>query len=454
MNSLLVRHILFPLHERIKGKTTLNCLNELEKTQWLDPQELDRIRLERLQNFLKHAYSSVPYYRNLFDAHEFCPESLRSISDIKMIPYLTKEIIRENPETLRSQNYRGRMQKASTGGSTGVPVTVYWDANRLSWDTAAQLRSHRWFGIDVGEREAVLWGSPIEITKQHRVREFRDRLINTRLLSAFNISEKSLQSYLEILKRWRPAKIYCYVSVVYLFAKFLETIGQRAPLEGLKGIFVTAEPLHDFQREAIEKSFGCPVSVEYGSRDVGAIAHQCLKGGLHINAEQVIVELLHEDGDADEGEQGEIVVTNMSALGMPLVRYRTGDIGTVYHGACSCGRSLPMLGKVEGRSTDFLMRADGSLAHALSVIYVLRELKKVRQFRVTQESVDHLSIDVALYESLTEEECSGIRLQMRKIIGDRVQVEIRHKEEIEPLPSGKHRYVISKVTPPWIGKVL
>jgi phenylacetate-CoA ligase len=450
VNVKLVKYLFFPLHERVKGKNTLACLQELDRTQWLKSDALFTLQQRKLKSFLQYAYESVPYYHRLFNDCGFVPSQVKDFNGLEKLPFLTKEIIRQDLNILRSQNYLGRTQLASTGGSTGEPVAVYWDMNRLAWDTAAQLRCHRWFGVDVGQKEAVLWGSPIEITKQDRIRSLRDRFLNTRLFSAFNLSEQSLTSYLGILQRWRPSKIYGYASVIYAVAKYLLDRRLRSPLEGLKLIIPTAEPLYDFQREVIHQAFGCPISVEYGSRDVGAIAHECEKGGLHINAEHLVVEILCGESRVAEGEAGEIVVTNMSTLGMPLIRYRTGDIGTVSPQACACGRSLPLLGQVEGRSTDFLVGNDGRLIHALSVIYILREIRKIRQFRVTQESARSVVVEVAVHNSLTTSEIFDIQNAIRKLLGQHIEVTIDQLDHIEPLSSGKHRYVISKIAPDWL----
>lgn len=447
MNVNLVKHLFFPLYERAKGKHTLTCLRELEHSQWWGGEELYAFRLGKLRSFLQYAYDSVPYYNRLFKECGFVSSQVRDFDDLQKIPFLTKEIIRKNLNTLKSNGYRGRMLLASTGGSTGEPVAVYWDMNRLSWDTAAQLRCHSWFGIDVGEKEAVLWGSPIEINKQNRIHNLHDYFINTRLLSAFNISEQSLKSYLMLLKRWKPSRIYCYSSVIYTFAKYLLNRELIAPIKSLKAIFPTAEPLYDFQREVVQKAFGCPVSIEYGARDVGAVAHECPDGKLHVNAENIIIEVQTNENQVHKEGTGEIVITNMSTLGMPLIRYKTGDIGTISNNSCLCGRSLPLLGKVEGRSTDFIIGHDGRLIHALSVIYILREIKKIKQFQVIQESVNSMEIKIVAYNRLTEEEVSDLKRKVWKLLNNNAEIKVNYLDDIVPLPSGKHRFVISKVIP-------
>ena len=450
MNAKLVKYLIYPIHERIKGKITLKCLRKLELTQWLKGEELYAFRIKKLRSFLKDAYDSVPYYNRLFNKCGFVPSKVEDFDDLQKIPFLTKEIIKNNLEALRSKSYQGKTQLISTGGSTGEPVSVYCDIDRFSWDSASQLRCQRWFGIDVGEKEAVLWGAPIEITKQDRIRNLRDHFVNSKLLSAFNLSEQSFESYLEILVKWNPSKIYCYASVAYTFAKYLLNKNIMSPIRGLKAIFPTAEPLYEFQREVIQKAFGCPVSIEYGARDAGAIAHECPERGLHIEAENIILEIMSEGHKSLKGESGEIVVTNMGTAGMPIIRYRTGDVGTVSNNSCSCGRSLPMLSKLQGRSTDFLVGHDGRLIHALSVIYILREIKRIKQFRVIQEAKDLVIVEVVGYNGFSEHDSSHIRAEIKKLLQNDPEVQVKCLDQIETLPSGKHRYVMSKVVPDWL----
>ena len=150
-------------------------------------------------------------------------------------------------------------------------------------------------------------------------------------------------------------------------------------------MFVTGEVCHTHDRETIFDYFKVPVANGYGSREAGFIAHECPEGGMHITAENVIVEIVDARSQpVSTGESGEIVVTHLDAYAMPFIRYRTGDIGRLKPGRCACGRGLPLIDVVEGRTTDFLYLPDGTVKHALSIIYPLREMDGVRQFGVTQ----------------------------------------------------------------------
>ena len=443
MHPFFARRVVFPLQERIKGKGTHAVLKELERSQWLSTNRVQELQFDRLKSHLEFAYQHVPYYRRLLDDHETQPDRIRDFTDFRRIPFLTRESLRNHFESLQATAPIRGVQKLSTGGSTGSPVTVLVDPVRNSFVDAARLRSHRWFDAEMGVREIVLWGSPIEITRQDYIRSLRDRLLNSRLLSAFNMGETDLAKYSDIIVRYRPVKMYGYASALYLLARYFQDAKQRPP-QSLKVIFATAEPLFDFQRKTIEEVFGAKVAVEYGARDAGLMANECPNGGLHVPAEGMVVEIDRSGKDA----AGEIVVTSLFSRAMPIIRYRTGDVGELETESCSCGRGLPLLKKVEGRQTDFLVAADGRLLHALSIIYILREMDVVREFQVVQETRDRIVVRVVAEASFSKGDESSIVRKVRQLLGDNVDVIVDMVAEIPRLPSGKFRYVTSHVATP------
>lgn len=441
MHPRLVRHVLYPLHERLKRKPTFRWLRELERTQWLDPDSLREYQFRRLQAHLQWAYSHVPYYRALFEEHDLPPARIGSFDDFRRLPFLTRELLRTRFEDLRATVRLPNVRRLSTGGSTGIPVTVEVDMERMAISEAARLRAHRWFGLQPGDREVVLWGSPIEITRQDRVRQLRDWLLNSRLLSAFDMGESALAQHADALIRFRPKKMYGYASAFVLLAGYIQREKLHSPTS-LRAVFTTAEPLFDFQRTAVESVFGCPVSVEYGSRDGGLVALECPAGGLHIVSEGMYVEI----ADPDAEGRGEIVVTCLDSFVFPIIRYRTGDIGSFDPTPCPCGRGLPKLRSVEGRRTDFLVTPQGRVLHALSAIYVLRDLPVVREFRVIQEAIDRVVVQLVGDRPLTAVEKDGISRQFEALLGPEVRLVVLEMPFLPRSPSGKFRYVESRVS--------
>lgn len=439
MSPRLVRAVLYPAHEWLKRKPTFAWLRRLEETQWLPWTQLRDLQLERLRAHLAWARDHVPYYREQFRARGIDPADIRSVEDLARVPYLTRDALRTRFDDLTARARLPRVQRLTTGGSTGLPVPFLVDAERMGVADAIRLRAQRWFGLEPGGREVVLWGSPIELGRQDRVRALRDRLLNSVLLSAFDMGEPALQRHVRAISRYRPTKIYGYASALYLLARYAAARGWRPPA-GLRAVFTTAEPLFDFQRAAIAEAFGCRVATEYGARDAGLIANECPAGSLHVPAEGVVVEV---DG-AEPGQVGEIVVTNLYSAAFPIIRYRTGDLGCLEPGPCACGRALPRLRSVEGRRTDFLVTPDGRVLHALSVIYVLRDAAAVGSFRVVQRALDDVSV-LVVPDGRAPLERGVLAERLERVLGRGVRVTVQEVAELPTTGSGKFRYVVSEV---------
>jgi phenylacetate-CoA ligase len=216
---------------------------------------------------------------------------------------------------------------------------------------------------------------------------------------------------------------------------------------GIRVAFCTSERLYDDQRAAIEHVFGCKVANGYGGRDAGFIAHECRDGGMHLTAEDIVVEIVDAEGRVlPLGQAGEIVVTHLATGDFPFIRYRTGDVAVLDDAPCPCGRGLPLLKEIRGRTTDFVVAADGTVMHGLALIYILRDLPGVKQFKIVQESLTSTRILVAPDPSFDPACVPVVERQMRSRLGAGVAVAVELVDEIAPERSGKHRYVVSHVT--------
>jgi len=440
-----VSSVIFPLHEKLKKHSTVQVHKTMERNQWLSSIELQDIQLENLKAFLTDIGTSVPYYRDLFRSTGFDPGKLSSIEDLQQLPLTGKPEIRENQDRLKADDAVG-LARFNTGGSSGEPLIFYIGSKRVSHDVAAKWRATRWWNVDIGDPEIVVWGSPIELGAQDRVRQIRDKLFRTQLLPAFEMSEEKLDQFIATIQQVKPPMLFGYPSALAHIAGHAQKRGVDLSNIGIRVAFVTSERLYDHQREAIEQVFGCPVANGYGGRDAGFIAHQCPEGSMHITSEDIIVEIIGDDGKVlPVGESGEIVVTHLATRDFPFVRYRTGDVGILSDSLCNCGRGLPVLKEVQGRSTDFLIAQDGTVLHGLALIYILRDLPGIASFKITQESLDLTCVDIVRgdeYETTNE---AAITEVFKQRLGDAVDVNITYCNEIKPEKSGKFRYVVSKV---------
>lgn len=442
----LVANTLFPLHERLKGHDTVAVHRALEQSQWCSSEEIASLQLNALRRFLVRIEASVPYYRNLFAKLGFVPQNVISLADLDALPLLDKPCIRAHSDSLQASGARG-LKRFNTGGSSGEPLVFMLGRERVSHDVAAKRRATRWWGVDIGDPEIVVWGSPIELGAQDRMRLLRDRLFRTELLSAFRMSAQQLDAFVSRIKARRPKMLFGYPSSLALLADHAQSRQQRLDNLGIRVAFVTSERLYSHQREAIEQTFGCPVANGYGGRDAGFIAHECPAGSLHISAEDLVVEIVDNDGrTVPAGESGEIVVTHLYTSEFPFVRYRTGDIGALGTTPCSCGRGLPVLAEVQGRSTDFITATDGTVLHGLALIYVLRDLPGVEAFRIVQESLHQIRVQVVTGNCDRTGLARAIEQPFRQRLGQDMEISIDHVNSIPCEPSGKYRYVVSKLT--------
>ncbi|TPH13290.1 phenylacetate--CoA ligase family protein [Litorilituus lipolyticus] len=443
----IVSTLFFPLHEWLKGHKTVSVHKNLEQSQWLSKDKILVKQQQRLQRFIAQISVQVPYYQQLFQDHNLSAEQIENVQDLAKLPFLDKHTIKDNFAQMRATN-SGAVTPFTTGGSSGNPLTFLLSNERVSHDVAEKWRATRWWDVDIGDKEIVAWGSPIELGAQDKVRVLRDKLFRSTLIPAFDMDESKILGFIKQIQQTNPTMLFGYPSVFHLIAKTAHQHQIALSQLNIKVIFVTSERLYPYQKEMIEQVFNAPVANGYGSRDAGFIAHQCPEGNMHISAEDIIVEIIDKQGKVmPEGEKGEIVVTHLATGDFPFVRYKTGDIAAIDSQTCPCGRGLPVLKDIEGRSTDFVVAADGTLMHGLALIYVIRELDGVEAFKIIQETKFKTRIELvptvkgALSEQLSKSIISGFKARL----GENVTIEIDVVDNIAAEKSGKFRYVISKV---------
>jgi len=437
---------LFPLHERLKRHRSVTMRRELERTQWLDPVDLERLQVASLRDFLVQAGRFVPYYRELYARCGFRPEEVSSLDDLGGLPFLTKALIRDNGPQLKSERAK-HLVRSNTGGSSGEPLVFYVGPERVSHDVAAKWRATRWWGVDIGDREVVLWGSPIELGAQDRLRALRDRVLRSHLLPAFEMSSQKMDEYLDFICRFKPRMVFGYASAIARLAHHAKSRGVGLANVGVRVIFATGETLYPDQGEVIQTVFGAPVANGYGSRDAGFIAHQCPSGSLHQSSEHLVVELVDERGTrVQPGATGEVVVTHLASGDFPFIRYRTGDMAVFDTKRCACGRGLPIWRTVYGRATDFIQTCSGNSMHALALIYEVRDRPGVRGFKFVQAEDLSIELQLAAGPELTELVEREVLANLARRLGPDTPVKIVRVNEILPEKSGKHRYVVSRAS--------
>jgi phenylacetate-CoA ligase len=440
-----VSSVLFPLHERLKHHDSLALRKQMEEVQWWPAERIAAFQLQRLRDLLQDVGTHVPYYRALFEQQGFDPNSVNSTADLQRLPFLTKSIIRANSEALKNTKAQG-LTRFNTGGSSGEPLVFFIGNKRISHDVAAKWRATRWWDVDIGDPEIVVWGSPIELSKQDHIKAWRDKLLRTQLLPAFEMSASKLDQFIGLIREVKPRMLFGYPSALTHIAKHAQKRGIKMNDLGIKVAFVTSERLYDEQRHIIGQAFGCKVANGYGSRDAGFIAHECPAGNMHLTADDIVVEIINDAGQVQPaGVAGEIVVTHLSTNDFPFIRYRTGDIAALGDQPCSCGRGLPLLQDIQGRSTDFVVATDGTVLHGLSLVYILRDLPGVQAFKVIQESRALTRVLLVADAHFSNASLTLIQSGFKRRLGAEVTVVVDLVDQIEAEKSGKYRYIVSHV---------
>lgn len=444
MFPALVRTITLPTLEALLGRKTFAYYRQMQQEQWLGADEIRAIQLARLRDLLAVALKQTKDYAQLANRPaDWLPSSL---DDLRALPLLDKATLTAHREALTNAGVPGGPVRYTTGGSSGQPLIFYFDKRRQAVDKAARMLTHEWWQVRPGDREAYIWGSPVELSKQDRMKQARDWLINDMLLPAFDLSETTVPQFVAKLRRFKPACLFGYCSSITLLCQIARRAGIDLSDIPLKAAFCTAEVLYDYQRQTISEAFGgVPVVNGYGSREGGFISHDCPAGNMHIMSTSVIVEFLQDGKPVAEGQDGEIVLTHLDNYAMPFIRYRTGDIGQPSKAKCSCGRGLEVMKSVKGRSTDFVVTPDGRWVHGLALIYVVREFPGVAQFQIVQKDVDDVRVRLIVQDGFPPDGQEAIRQGLVKRLGPDVRVRVESVDAIAQDASGKFRYVISEV---------
>lgn len=439
----LVSKIVFPAHEWLKKHTTVKKLLELQQTQWLSPQELAEIQGQKLTEFLRYIYQNNRYYKQLFDNLGIREEDFEDSKVLSRIPILDKATIRENEEDFLSDN-SSNPQFVSTSGSSGTPLKFAMGNERVSHDVAAKWRATRWWGVDIGDKEAVIWGSNVELSGQGMLKLIRDKVIRSKLFPAQHLDESGLKNLFYALQKFQPRMIYGYPSILTLLGEYIKRNNLSYDGTHLKVIFCTAEKLYDHQKQTIEEVFAAPVANGYGSRDAGFIAHDCPQGYQHISSEDVITEVLNEQGDpCKPGEIGELIVTNLSTRDFPMLRYNTGDMAVLQQQPCECGRGLLGFQEVIGRANDVLTSTDGTAVHGSYIGNIIRQDKAVCHFQLVQETPKAFTLTIVCYPAQQFDEESA-KQQLAEILGKEAIIQCQQVEHIAAEKTGKFKYIINR----------
>jgi phenylacetate-CoA ligase len=438
----------FRIQERLLGRRTFAILKELEASQWWPRERLEALRLERLRALAAVAHTHTPYWRGVMDERGIAPDGIRSLEDLRRFPLLEKATLRARRDEMVWREEGPRVMLVRTSGSTNEALQFYASSNREAAINAARIRGHGWVGVNRGDREMYFWGSPVELSKQDRIKHLRDWFVNDGLTNGFEITPQRVVQYVEEWKRWRPACIFGYPSSFVLMARMAERVGvdlKEVKAAGARVICTTSEMLGDVNRRIIEEAFGLPVYDSYGLREAGLVGHECDRQTMHTNDEQLVLETIDPATLEPTDSEGELVVTSLVSRVMPVIRYRTGDIVHLSEERCACGRTLGRIDVSGGRAVEFVVTNQGKWVVGYSFIYICRSIKGIVKFQVRQDRLGEIRVVLVVDDQFPPDGVEQVKAATRARLGSDDEVVVELVDDIAPAPSGKYRPVVSKV---------
>ncbi len=433
------RAALYYMVSTLRAGNVRRRMTALEESQYWSSDRLRDHQRDRLEALLEQARRRVPFYRDRL------PRRAWSIGEgAEVCPFLTKRDLQRHTRELQAAGVKVGVVSKTTGGSTGQPVTVWKTRPAWAWELAATWRGYQWAGIGIGEKQARFWGVPHGRKDRWRARTI-DFVCNRIRLSAFDVAPERMAEVWQRILSAHPVYFYGYVSILREFARYVEEDAVRDGLK-LKCVITTSEVLTEPTRALLAEAFGTRVFNEYGCGELGTIAHECEHGSLHLSEENMLVEIFDGDRPCPPGQQGEIVVTELNNVAFPLIRYRTGDLGTISPEACPCGRSLRVLQHVHGRAYDIITNSQGRQIHPEAVMYIFEECHRrlggIRQFQVEQSSATSYQVRVVADTGWSDEQMRWLEGRFRAVIDPEATLSFILVPRIQRTPSGKMRVVI------------
>ena len=420
---------------------------KLNQSQYWDAQLLHQSQLQLLTQCVEFARQNSPYYAKILSTQGKVDRMEKFIE----LPVLTKKEVQENFESIVVSKPNIRYITDTTSGSTGTPLKIRINKDAYAKHFAAKCRALMWHSVNFCDRQARLWGLTLD-NRERIYWRIRDVLQNRIRFVAYESDSHKLSSFYKKCCQFKPTYINGYTSSIHRFALFithnnLDTLGW-----GTKVVLPTAEMLYPHQRNDIQAAFGCPVMNEYGCSEVPGIAYECEFGNLHISHENIILELLEDDGKPipyKKEQLGKVTLTPLFYRAMPLIRYQNGDLAVwSSEESCPCGRQrgLPTLKKVVGRSVDILVDESGNESHWTAIYYGVKKIfdnHVVDEFQVIQKSNTHIHFNIVQGVKFHQGAIRQVEERVKAILGNSVYVTYELVDFIPRTESGKLKYFIS-----------
>lgn len=451
MRELLARGVLLPLYQlqrtlRPSRHAAMRACSDgrrfrSEALGWSVLQKTDWIRTQ-LRAAVRRAFRDTSYYRAQLRALGFDPRADFEFEDFARLPVLDRADVQAAAGGLLARSIPAEtLRKDATGGSSGTPTEIWMGPEELGWRESGVIHFMERIGVRSGTRTAFLWGHHLDPVASDGLRErLHDFMDNVRWFECLRLSPAQLQRYDQELERWRPRCIIAYASALGALAEVVRQ-GFHRPHYPTQCFVTGAEKLMPRHRELIEQVFNRPVHERYGSRDVGLMAFQVDSNGaagFEVDWANVFIE--PETPDADSP----ILVTKLHADGMPMLRYRVGDVARFPPGSRP-GHPALRLAEVRGREADRIKLANGGWVLGLEFPHLLKDYP-VSEFQILQRR--DLSVEVRLVPArgfTTENQRRILEIVRANLPG--VDVHLALLDRIPRSQANKLRPVMSEVQP-------
>jgi phenylacetate-CoA ligase len=414
---------------------------KLFKNQWKSPEQIKRIQNEKLRRLIKHSYEKVPYYRQLFDSLNLKPEDVQSTDDLIKLPITTREALHKLPLEQRvAKNIdikKCRIDK--TSGTTSVPFPIYRTHREALLDGIIEIRTFSAFG-------AKFWHKMAQLSGEKNIAEKRSIFHHHCIWRSWRISTwEPIESWINKIQQWKPHIIWGYVTTLQVLAE--EIIKKEIKNINPSLVISSGGVLFQETRDIISSAFNTRVFDFYASWEAGSIAWECpICEGYHINSDMVVLELLKDGKPVPQGQEGEVVITNLNNYAMPSIRYRQLDIAILSEKEPLCERPFPLLKTINGRLGDYIILPSGKKVTPHLFARIMSLTPGIAQFKFVQERIDLITIEIVPLKDFNQLRSNALEKELRKLVGDDMKIEISLVQEIKFDSWHKMRLVSSKVS--------
>lgn len=426
-----VRRLIARVGDRVRGIPIQHHVDALERSASWSSDRLRAVQEEKLARLLEHCYRHVPYYRERFRATGTTPADFATLERFRDLPILTKSDYKTNAASLVAEVTPYGKVRASTGGSTGAPLTFYIDKNTWAVARASLYVAMGRLGYRFGDPIVALTGGSLGRARPSKRTRLKNALRRKWEIPAFSLNRDTFPAYAERLRRAGELFLRGYpTSAAKLAELWADT---NTPPLRLRGVFTTGETLHPHHRERIESTFQTRVMDTYGCGEVNGVAYQCPDGDrYHVFDEHVILEV---DGD-------EAVMTDLDNYAMPVLRYRNGDRLLDLGAGCRCGVTRTTFARVLGRTAEKMVTKGGETLDPLLFPHVFKHVQGVQEYQVLFRRGELVKIRVVPSGgTLPAETIATMHELFREVLPGDLAIEIDVVDRLEHYPSGKNRFI-------------